>query len=315
LSNTLHILASCTERKRLPVPKGLRLRHVKTLDIEKRAAQWWERLTDHESDTVSALKLYAGGHWSVVRRLPESAAVHGLSASLWAISAGYGLVPASAPLHAYSATFAPRHPDSVNGSGRVERQKWWEALAKKRGPELGSPRSIADLVSRDSKATILIVASAFYIEALEADLVKAASLMARSAEMLIVTTPGKTARGPLGSCVIETPARWQGILGGACTSLHARLAERIISEAAEGFSADLVRARLQRLLERSPSVAGDPRPRMTDDEVKRFIREALTSNPAAKQTGLLRALRDSGRACEQKRFKELFQEVSGRSDE
>jgi hypothetical protein len=294
------------------VPKGLRLRHVQTLDIKERAAQWWERLAEDESDTVPALELYAGGHWSVVRRLPESAAVHGLRASLWAISAGYGLVPVSAPLHAYSATFAPGHPDSVNGLGRVERQTWWQALAKKRGPERGSPRSVADLVSRDSKATLLIIASAHYIAALEADLARAASLMARPAEMLIVTTPGKTARGPLGSCVIETPARWQAILGGARTSLHARLAERIISEAAEGFSADSVRARLQRLLERSPSVARDPRPRMTDDEVKRFIREALTSNPAAKQTGLLRALRDSGRACEQGRFKELFLEISGR---
>ena len=49
---------------------------------------------------------------------------------------------------------------------------------------------------------------------------------------------------------------------------------------------------------------------MADDEVLRFIHLELKKDPSAKCTRLLRRLRDSGRACEQARFKGLFQEVT-----
>ena len=56
----------------------------------------------------------------------------------------------------------------------------------------------------------------------------------------------------------------------------------------------------------------DGRQKMTDDDVRDFIRQALMRDPRAAQTKLLRSLRDTGRACEQARFKRLFIEVRGR---
>lgn len=47
---------------------------------------------------------------------------------------------------------------------------------------------------------------------------------------------------------------------------------------------------------------------MTDEEVRRFIRRELGSAPDSSHTGLLRTLRDAGKACEQKRFRNLFHE-------
>src|SRR5256885_2284773 len=92
MSDTVLILASCTERKRLPVPKALRLRNIRHRDAGQRAARWWQRLMHHQSDTLPATDLYAGGHWAVVRRLPEVARTRGLRPALWVVSAGYGLV-------------------------------------------------------------------------------------------------------------------------------------------------------------------------------------------------------------------------------
>src|SRR5262245_57877343 len=115
MSHTVLILASCSSRKRLPVPPGLRLGGVRGRDVRERAGHWWQRLMDHRSERLPATDLYAGGHWSVVRRLPTVARARGLEPALWVISAGYGLVPATAWLHAYSATFTPGDPDSVNG--------------------------------------------------------------------------------------------------------------------------------------------------------------------------------------------------------
>lgn len=314
MSDTILILASCTERKRLPVPSALRLARIRGRDPGRRAVRWWHRLMHHRGDTLPAIDLYAGGHWSVVQRLPEVARTRGLRPALWVISAGYGLVPAGARLHAYSATFAPGHPDSVsrNVSGAAGRQAWWAELARFKGPDPKAPRSIADLVRQDPSASVLVVASAHYVNAVEPDLVKAAARLVEPERLMIITTPGSMARGPLGPHVIAARARWQAILGGARTSLHARLAERILDRAADGLSVEIVRARLERMLERSPAVPKDGRQKMTDDDVRAFVRQALTRDPRAAHTKLLRALRDSGRACEQSRFRRLFFEVRTR---
>lgn len=314
MSDMVHILASCTERKRLQVPAELRLGKIRGRDLSGRARRWWQRLMHHRSDTLPATDLYAGGHWAVVRRLPEVARARELHPALWAISAGYGLVPASARLHAYSATFVPGHPDSVSRTAAMgdQRQAWWAALTRLKGPDRKAPRSIADLVRRNPSASVLVVASAHYVDALEPDLLDAAAALVESERLIIITTPGRMARGPLGPHVIAAQAQWQKILGGARTSLHARLAEKILSEAADGLSVEAVRARLERVLERSPAVPQDGRQKMTDDDVRAFIRQALARDARASHTKLLRALREGGRACEQSRFRRLFFEVTGR---
>jgi hypothetical protein len=56
--------------------------------------------------------------------------------------------------------------------------------------------------------------------------------------------------------------------------------------------------------------AAAKRAAMTDEEVVRFLRAQLEIDPALACTPLLRRLRDvEGRACEQKRFGELYRRV------
>src|SRR5262245_44463156 len=99
---TIHVIASCTDRKRLPVPPKLRLREIPDARPQIRAERWWRRLSTHQGRNVAAAELYGGDHWSVARSLPDVAAANGRSAQLWVASAGYGLVPANAPLRPYS---------------------------------------------------------------------------------------------------------------------------------------------------------------------------------------------------------------------
>src|SRR5437868_1959469 len=113
MKSDLHILVSCTDRKRAAVSEELCLRTVPAKPIEERAKAWWLRITRHRGQAIPAMDLYAGDHWSVVRALPELAQRNSLKANLWVISAGYGLVPATACLLPYSATFAGNHPDTV----------------------------------------------------------------------------------------------------------------------------------------------------------------------------------------------------------
>src|SRR5262245_42960354 len=108
-----------------------------------RAERWWRRLSTHSTETVPAVDLYGGDHWSVARSLPEVAAASGFDAYLWVASAGYGLVPADARLRPYSATFAAGHSDSVclartDGTTRSKfARDWWAHLGEMPGPRRG----------------------------------------------------------------------------------------------------------------------------------------------------------------------------------
>src|SRR5262245_32875137 len=109
----LQIIVSCTNRKTASVPEPLRLRSVPTGSSNSRVSEWCRRLERHRGPTVAAERLYAGEYWTVAKELPELARETGYKAKLWVMSAGYGLMPVSACIHPYSATFASAELDSV----------------------------------------------------------------------------------------------------------------------------------------------------------------------------------------------------------
>ena len=65
------------------------------------------------------------------------------------------------------------------------------------------------------------------------------------------------------------------------------------------------------MLEEQPELVKYERTTMSDEEVMEYIAGELSSHPKLKASPLLRNLRDSGRACEQKRFGRLYKRVAG----
>jgi hypothetical protein len=110
--------------------------------------------------------------------------------------------------------------------------------------------------------------------------------------------------------MVDCSARLQAALGGALMSLNARVARSIIEKAptypwtVTGFQRLLERIPMDKSEGRAPS-----RKAVTDDDVRIFVRNALRANPMARHTALLRAYREAGYACEQKRFGRLFKEM------
>lgn len=313
---TVHIVASCTERKRLPV--SLSLRSVPDRKPVERAHLWWNRLCAIPGRTASASDLYSGDHWAVVRTLPQEAISAGFRSLLWVASAGYGLVPAAALLHPYSATFATGSPDSVARSAtsasarNAFAQSWWETMSGFRGPDAYRPRSIAAIAKDDPKARILVVASADYIAAMEKDLLSAIERLASRESLVVVTGRDRLASQHLLPWVVPSDARLQAAVGGARTSLHARVARKILQEVHRwDLDATTLRTRFEALLDRSPAPETYDRERMTDAAVAAFIRRAVHVEPAVSCTALLRRLRREGHACEQGRFKRMYHACKG----
>lgn len=304
---TLHIVVACSERKRNAAGAPVRFADVVGRTLHERCVDWWRRLTGTPR-LLPASELYAGDQWAIARELPVLAKTRGFAPSLWAASAGYGLVPAEAPLASYSATFAPNSPDCVidRGSRHADVSMiWWEELSKRLLPDSSSPRSLAALAASSPRgAAMLVVVSPRYLRAVAADLEGA---VAAGVDLVIVTSAPQAISKNLHDCLVPTQAALRMTLGGALPSLHVRVARRLLTELLpSGFSGRNARHCIQQILAACPGAPVHRRERTDDDQVRAFIREAIRKKQDVSHTRLLREFRGSGRACEQKRFRDLF---------
>lgn len=307
VSNEINVVVTCTERKRRAPSRALQFRSL--AKSSKRSA-WTQRLEQDPSDAGPAIDLYAGDHWTVVRGLDQVVRKSGARLQLWVCSAGYGLIPANAPVKAYSATFSAHKPDSVIARTALSRRQWWSELADWRGPSKGQPRTLAALAARFPKAPLLFAGSDRYLDAVEDDLMAALDELRSSELLTIFSTGAKPSRG-LADHLAPSSARLKPALGGGSMhSLNVRLLRHAIAALTpERLRSDEVARLFQRLLKGAPEMPVHDRKPMTDDDLRSFIRAEFKKNARAKHSPLLRLLRDSGRACEQKRFAEIFKQV------
>lgn len=303
---TVHIVASCTDRKRAAILPELRLREIEV--GVGRAAAWLERLGCSAGTSKPARALYGGEHWQLALGLEAELAERHGDVALWVASAGYGLVSADAPLLAYSATFAPKHPDSVPGSSA---SAWWDALCEGylAAKTLHAVASGAD--------ALVVIASAKYLRAMLPDLLRARAALA-DPERLIVFSGSEVAG--LESALVRVDGRVQVALRdqterelrGTKQGLAARTAKHLLTATTTWPpTATALREAYDQLVSKVAPPELPNRSPGTDGEVQAFIAAALDEDPGVGRTKLLRAWRSSGRACEQSRFRELFLKVQG----
>ena len=309
----LNIVVTCTKRKTCPVDRELKLGTINGRTVNELCSRWVERLRSNPASRVEAEFLYAGDQWKIAATLPDVAAVGQMQARLWVCSAGYGLIPASASIQPYSATFSPRHPDSIQqrkvGAGHEFLANWWSELATWEGPVAGEPRTLQSLVDNDPKAPLIVVASPVYLAAMRADLDAAVIRLAHS-DLLTIISAGAADIGTLQRNVLPCDGRLQAILGGALMSLNVRVARRLLESPLRWpLRCSQVATTFDALLQDCPDLVRYDRSPLSDTEVREFILKHLILNPNQRHSPLLRRLRDEGNACEQKRFRALFQET------
>jgi len=269
--------------------------------------EWTRRLSEPTEDAVPAESLYAGEHWSAARRLVSLTSVQ---PRLWVSSAGYGLIPATAQVRPYAATFSLRQRDSV-GRSSAENRDWWSALSEWVGPETGAPRSFSELARRYPEDTIVVVLSDAYLRACSEDLLKAARQL-RDPQRLTIVGPAQAAP-ELDELVIAVNAGMRSAVGGSLLALNVRVAQRLVgvmTPDSRTHARSYLRSFAEELAATAPaSGSRSPGIRMSDDEVRAFIRSRASAGPTS-ASRLLRQLRDAGNSCEQGRFKQLFDDAS-----
>lgn len=230
---TIHVVASCTKRKRATVADQHRLREVPDSDPEHRARSWWDRLQPNGASRIEARDLYGGSHWTAIKDLAD-ALMSAHDVRCWVASAGYGLVGWGASLLPYSATFTPRDQDSVvrsipPGASRMSlHQRWWHALSTFSGPVQGEPRSLAAIAELEPSSTIVIVASPTYVHAMETDLLAARKRLHHPEQLVIVSNRARLEGGRLSEHLVPVEGGAQAIVGGPLVALNARVARALL---------------------------------------------------------------------------------------
>jgi hypothetical protein len=301
----LDLIVTCSRSKRRRPARRLCLRSVGRSLAQQRGAEWIARLTGATGEPIPAGELYCGDHW--VHALKAADRVTQFGGRAWVCSAGYGLVPLSAKLHPYSATFASGDPDSV-----ADPANWWDALAGWEGPAPTQPRRVVELAVGDAHQILLVVVSEPYLRALTPDLVAARRALTEP-DRLIIVCVGAPDGHPLSDNILSCDARVQSRVGGALTAVNARVACGLLADipAAE-WSPNAFRVRLATwLAEIRPRAARVGR-RVSDEVVTAFICERLAETPGASWSALHRQFRDSGLACVDTRFARLFLAVRQR---
>jgi hypothetical protein len=308
------VFVTCTKRKTCAPAPSMCLGRVAKGRPADVAAAWIRRLEAEREGGMPARRLYSGDHWKIAAQLPHAARQAEVAADLWVVSAGYGLIPCDAIVASYSATFSQGHPDEIvrrfQPALADAKSAWWKELARWPGPAVGSPRRIRDVARQCPRSPILVIASPSYLEAIEADLLEAVESL-QHPSLLVIVAAGARKAGPLAPYLVDCDSRFQSSLGGSRMSLNQRIARHVLLNSppwpwsAEGFSQTLRSTCVQQ--DHPPARNGK---RLTDNEVKQYLRKKLSSDPRSRPTGLLRELRSSGISCEQKRFKALFNQVA-----
>ena len=309
----LLIVVTCSYGKRVAPPPDLEVRSLPSGSIETRVQEWSTRLEMTPAERTPARELYKGDHWSVVRELEVVGCSKGLGVEMWVASAGYGLIPMDAEIASYGATFARDHEDFVLGPTPIKEEaapsEWWSRIAAWDGPAPNTARSVTELARQHPNTPMLVIASRPYARALELDLLDASDTLA-SSEFLSIVAIGFDSTSPLAEFVLPGDARFSTWLGGTLTSVNARVGKAILERVNEwGLTRDEIGQGLLARLEELDPYTQPKRESRRDDEVRTYIRAALGVDPATAHSRLLRSFRAEGYACEQRRFRRLYEDV------
>lgn len=284
----LTLIVTCTDRKVKAPAQQLTAGSLPGLPTASRCALWIERLSTADADTYPLDQLYKGDSWVQQRVLMEELQRRVPTRALVA-SAGLGLQDLDSTHPSYAATFSPAHEDTVCPSD--DSSAWW----------LGLQNGIGSVRIDELSGPILAVLSTPYARAMDADL---RDLGTRDDTDVLLIGGWKDIPG-----VTRIPAdrTLRKALGGTVGSLLPRMAQQWVRLwDGDALTSDSALAPWTQWREAASVREDFTRLPLEDEEVIEFIHRLRSQAPTVSATFALRALRDAGFACEQKRFGRLF---------
>jgi hypothetical protein len=301
------VITSCTNRKK-KAGTVLALEGTDTATSLFELAQVWSQQvqTLSKSETQVAVELYAGRSITEAKRAAES-----LSAPLYIVSAGHGLLCPEDHIPSYNVTTSPTADNALHQCLlRLDKSPadWWQALIH----AVGTQRSLTELVARFPGATVLLAVPSAYLGLLARELDDLSE--GDIARLRIITSPhgASTLPARLQSTVMPYDERLEGLdtYAGTRSDFPQRALRHYVA-VLEAYSLPLEEARRQ--VSEAMAALRKPvlpeRQRKTDEEIMALLRSNW-KRLNGRSTTMLRFLRDEALiACEQSRFRSLRQHI------
>lgn len=313
--HNVQLVVTCTKGKRVEIDDQLAIRNYPNQTLEERIDSWSTNLRTLPLEARRAYDLYSGSHWKTIRTIHDQfKSVQKGSVDIWICSAGYGLVNIDSYLKPYAATFSPNQEDFVGVDIRDAAKSsinstWWKGISKFNLTNEENPRSITTLMKLNPDDIFLFCLSPTYLDVIYEELNVGKKILTEAENLMIVSTGTATSSSKNDDPhILPTDGRIRGLVGGNYGSLNAKIVHMMLKDRSR-YKLTLAQ-QTERLFSLTNSLdpADTPtRVTLSDEEVDLYLRTNLAAQGLRSKTFLLRQLRDSGFACEQKRFYKLYE--------
>jgi hypothetical protein len=296
------ILSSCSSTKRSRVNPALTVAAVRARRLEPFAREWVKRV-DAAAPAGRAGDIYGGP--GVKAAL---AAARRLECPAYFVSAGLSLLPEGQQVPAYDLSVAAGEscPPAL-ASGEATAAQWWAALNN----ELGRDRPIASLVRR-TDGQVLMALPGSYLSMVVDDLFSLSQF--QRAKLRLIVSESASVPAWLEPSAIRYDQRLSGIAT-APKGANAYFAQRalghfvdlIVRHKLEAADIAVQRAKVMQELGRAAVVPTPKRQPQSEAQVLRWI-ESTDPKRARSATALLGEFRRAGFACEQARFRGVYEQ-------
>lgn len=300
------LVTSCSNRKSIPPESRLQAADLPQASLKAVGSLWRAWLKEHPCQ-LAAGDLYNGRGAVEAKRAAEAA-----KASHWFISAGLGLVSATEEVPAYDLTVSGVGANQIKQKiedGAFDVQAWWAALAQRRRPQ----RTLTRLIEEKKRSLVVLALPSNYLHMVLGDL---SDLSPSSLKRLRIIGPPKPAvPEQLQPFWLPYDARLdskESPIPGTRSDFPQRAARHFLESiwpSQKHASASTHIEAVADSLSRLPYPVTRRRKKLSDEQILRVIRR-LWLRAEGQSARMLRIVRDDENiACEQSRFKNLFNQV------
>lgn len=317
-----HLFVTCTSQKTVPQFESFKDTDLNPGSVGEVFQNWHKKISQSPLSKVKAMELYKGDLWKKSLILHEALKKHYDQVNFWIISAGQGLINGEREIVPYAVTFqdAGLSDESLftkvqlnSKEGTVKKQalrEWWQLVQTMNGT-----LPISTLIGNgNEKDCFLFVLGKEYLTALLPELTTGIQNSRFKNKVAIISNSKKDSEmRSLGKNLLFNSPDFRNLPATNSITVNASIALDIIGEIgniAESWDVESLNDYLSKRVQHLDKSVLHDRQKSSDEDVKKFIIDYLLEKEHS-ASELNRIFRDSGRACEQKRFTKLYYEVVG----
>jgi len=298
----INIISSCTNSKK-QIPSEIFT--IANFDTDMYLCDviniWSQNIKTKKAPVYTAAKLYKGSAWQATLNT-KTILSSKFNTNLYVASAGYGLIHSETKICSYNSTFTSSTPNSINkfiiDSGKNANVEWWNSINK------------FELSSFQKGSYFFIILPHEYLSAAQ-DTIK--FLIEKFDKNVFIFIANKNATPTfMKNHVIKFDSRFNNFQNGILSNILQRAVLWLSNEIIEK-DIPLNHQVLQEHIETKMGIYEvfkmPIRKKLTDKETRIKIKNMILDNNITSATRGLKNLRNSGFACEQKRFGKIFREV------